>query len=516
MSKYHYNLIKWNLDKYDWSPLEYNKFQVFLLMLNANTHFVSIFKDHLIYDDMTEFFKQYYKKNEIYNRLKPIFEFYESSSYLFPNYTALNEGKYIYKNIIKKQKLIDYLERLKDIKEEKDKGKKKQLYNNNLKNNQQNNNNSFIDVFDTIVYKNIIEETGNDSRINDIFCVKTKKSENCDSVNSLLKLTEQMHCKTEREKNGVKIYVSRHAIKRELIKTKANLTMRNERYNNDLNKENVNFVNNFKSQNNSKILSINSPNNIKDKINNNIVINYNNQKINNFYIENNLINNKKYIAIKTEPNKNENNKIYRNINKKLNQNNKTVKKILTKKKLEINIPKNLKFLKHQRVNTDLLSTYNKIKSPINSQLKNDLKNKTLYKSKIITSYTKSINRNILKNIKLANSNNQYQEISLLKNKRKHFPTNSYNLPYNTAFSDENRIQIIHNKFNDKRKISSKDKIELFTKKIQSIKNRKTVFTSTMGTFIASKKLTNENLNNNSSNRINKSNHIKNKSQGIKC
>ena len=62
MSKYHYNLIKWNLDKYDCPPVEYNKFQIFLLMENANTHLVSVFKDHLLYDDTTEFFKEYYKK----------------------------------------------------------------------------------------------------------------------------------------------------------------------------------------------------------------------------------------------------------------------------------------------------------------------------------------------------------------------------------------------------------------------------------------------------------------------
>jgi hypothetical protein len=116
MKKYKVNVMKWNLEKYNTNPLFYQKFQILLLMENANTHLVSLFKDYLLYDDATEFFKEYYTKDEIYDRLKTIYDYYESSSYLFPNYTVINEGKYIYRNIIKKQKLIDYLEDLEDKK----------------------------------------------------------------------------------------------------------------------------------------------------------------------------------------------------------------------------------------------------------------------------------------------------------------------------------------------------------------------------------------------------------------
>ena len=112
--------MRWNLEKYNSTPLLYQKYLIFLLMENANTHLVSMFKDYLLYDDMTEFFKEYYNHEEIYPRLKTIYEYYESSSYLFPNYTAIEEGKYIYRNIIKKQKLIDYLEDLEDKKLEKE------------------------------------------------------------------------------------------------------------------------------------------------------------------------------------------------------------------------------------------------------------------------------------------------------------------------------------------------------------------------------------------------------------
>ena len=126
MLKYTTNIIKMNLEKYKTDPLYYEQFQILLLMENANTHLVSLFKDYLLYDDMTEFLKEYYNSNDIYPLLRTIFDYYESSSYLFPNYTVINEGKYIYKNIIKKQKLIDYLEDLEDkMKEKKEKKNKK-------------------------------------------------------------------------------------------------------------------------------------------------------------------------------------------------------------------------------------------------------------------------------------------------------------------------------------------------------------------------------------------------------
>ena len=158
-------------------------------MENANTHLVSVFKDYLLYDDTTEFLKEYYRKKEIEKILKPIFEYYESSSYLFPNYTMLNEGKYIYRNIIKKQKLIDYLEDLEDKKKEKE--EKKNMKNNNIEKDEQSS--SYIDVFDTQIYHNIIKETGNNSKINDLFCVGNKSNNDySDSIGSILKLTEEI------------------------------------------------------------------------------------------------------------------------------------------------------------------------------------------------------------------------------------------------------------------------------------------------------------------------------------
>lgn len=77
------------------------------IIYNEQTHVVSTFKDYLIYDDVSEFLKRFYNNQETKARLPKIFEFYEKYSKVFPNYVALTESKYMFKNIERKQRLID-------------------------------------------------------------------------------------------------------------------------------------------------------------------------------------------------------------------------------------------------------------------------------------------------------------------------------------------------------------------------------------------------------------------------
>jgi hypothetical protein len=89
------------------------------ILYNEKSHLVANFKDFLIYDDSTEFLKRYYNKKESLVRLPKIFDFYEVNSKIFPNYIILTESRYIYKNIQRKQKLIDYLQYLEEKSKEK-------------------------------------------------------------------------------------------------------------------------------------------------------------------------------------------------------------------------------------------------------------------------------------------------------------------------------------------------------------------------------------------------------------
>ena len=76
-------------------------------MYNESKSIVSVFKDYLIFDDFSEYLKRTYSSQEAKERLPKVFEFYEKFSRVFPNFVALPESKYMFKNIEKKQKLID-------------------------------------------------------------------------------------------------------------------------------------------------------------------------------------------------------------------------------------------------------------------------------------------------------------------------------------------------------------------------------------------------------------------------
>ena len=97
------------------------------IMINGKCHIVSIFKNYLIEDDISEYLHRYYKLKEIPKRLQYLFNYHIQTSVIFPNYCPLIESKYLYNNVIKKQRIIDEQQKL----EEK---KSKSKYNKNQKN----------------------------------------------------------------------------------------------------------------------------------------------------------------------------------------------------------------------------------------------------------------------------------------------------------------------------------------------------------------------------------------------
>ena len=84
------------------------------LLSNGKCHIVALFKEYLIIDDNSEFLKKFYKKKESLPRIKKVSQYYYETSVIFPNYTPLSEAKYFYKNIMKKQKIIDQIQELED------------------------------------------------------------------------------------------------------------------------------------------------------------------------------------------------------------------------------------------------------------------------------------------------------------------------------------------------------------------------------------------------------------------
>ena len=98
---------------YNKTPIYYGTKMINDILYNEKTHYVEMFKEYLIYEDYSEFLKQYYGKTLQINRLNKLLTFYEKYSKIFPNYTALSESRYFYKNIKRKQKMINQINEVK-------------------------------------------------------------------------------------------------------------------------------------------------------------------------------------------------------------------------------------------------------------------------------------------------------------------------------------------------------------------------------------------------------------------
>ena len=121
--------------KYTSGDFSYHKILVNNLVFNDNCRIVARFKDYLILDDNTEFIRRFFFRDESTPRLHRILNFYETYSKIFPNYMILKESKYLYRNIRKKQKMIDAVN---EIKREEEENRKRMKQNNNKINNDKN------------------------------------------------------------------------------------------------------------------------------------------------------------------------------------------------------------------------------------------------------------------------------------------------------------------------------------------------------------------------------------------
>jgi hypothetical protein len=96
----------------------YNLKVVNEIIYNEKSRIVAIFKDYLILDDISEFLRRFYNNTESNVRLNKVISFYEAYSRIFPNYIIIPESKYLYKNIRRKQKMIDAYNQIKAEEEE--------------------------------------------------------------------------------------------------------------------------------------------------------------------------------------------------------------------------------------------------------------------------------------------------------------------------------------------------------------------------------------------------------------
>ena len=129
--------------KYSSSNYSFNSICINNIIYNEPCLIVAKFKDYLIYDDNTEFIRKFYNNSETKHKLNRILDLYENYSKIFPNYLVIKEKKFMYKNIRRKQKMIDAFNQIKleeeenrkKIKEQKDENKEdNRLFTDTVKN----------------------------------------------------------------------------------------------------------------------------------------------------------------------------------------------------------------------------------------------------------------------------------------------------------------------------------------------------------------------------------------------
>ena len=95
------DLLKKLAKKYNRGIEFYRKKIITDIIDNETTHLVASFKEFLIYGDYSEFLQGYFQIREIKKFLPLIFDYYHSSTVIFPNYVILEE-KNTYIRIYKK------------------------------------------------------------------------------------------------------------------------------------------------------------------------------------------------------------------------------------------------------------------------------------------------------------------------------------------------------------------------------------------------------------------------------
>ena len=79
-------IISNNLRKYQTTQEKYNISIIHSIVFDQKNHIVAEFKNYLLWDEISEFLKRYYKKKESKGRLPKISEYYEKYTLFAPVY----------------------------------------------------------------------------------------------------------------------------------------------------------------------------------------------------------------------------------------------------------------------------------------------------------------------------------------------------------------------------------------------------------------------------------------------
>ena len=425
----------------NYKKLFYKKYEIQIIenvMCNDACHFVAVFKDYLIADDTSEYLRRIYKKNESIQRLIKLFSYYQETSVIFPNYTPLVESKYLYNNVIRKQRVIDEQQNLEEY--------KKYLINKEKKKNKENSPLKAIEnifeqdtyeeegtkVFNSKVYDEILNTSESLKRI--VFGIESNNKRQFNEKDSVKELLMKLdNCEGIKEKNkNIEFF---NDVKKKL-KYAAKLLCKNN------------------NKNNSKSKSIDKKNIIKNK--NEHSLSFKKNRTINININiNNTKNN--YAMTERQFTSNNNNNNNNNSNNIINNNFPISKKGIIKEK---------RFIFNKKINSTFpyqLFRCSNVISNFNKNNKNNNQNNNsinTLQQKLIEIFNNKIKRN-----KNNNRNNSYNlslsktsNTSRLRTKNKAFIINTIQNSILHSKSKKNNLNIKSDKninFNNKKKRNRK-------------------------------------------------------------
>ena len=162
-------LYKYHYRKY--IHMDYNKLMLENLMCNGHCHLVAVFKNYLAEDDNSEYLRRFYRFKESVPRLKKLFSYHVETTVIFPNFTPLFESKYLYNNVIRKQRIIDAQQNLEVKKNHKKSKQNKDFFNKEDK------------IFNSTIFEEIL--TQNESVLRIVFGIEKKQQKLKDKYISL-------------------------------------------------------------------------------------------------------------------------------------------------------------------------------------------------------------------------------------------------------------------------------------------------------------------------------------------
>ena len=182
---------------------KYNILKIEEILSNSKSRIVSSFKDYLLFEDSSEFFRRYYNGKESFLRIKNLSHNINKNNLIYPNYASLEEGKYVLSNILRKQMLFNKQKI----------NKYKCVSNHNIREKFFYKKNK---IFNNDIYDDILAEQKSQSFINSLFGIDDKNKEQSEinekeELNKIIKMieiNENLYLKKPDDKISVNVSMS--------------------------------------------------------------------------------------------------------------------------------------------------------------------------------------------------------------------------------------------------------------------------------------------------------------------